>query len=681
MKRERRAGAAKAAALVLFVLLALGLESCDGGEAGGKTGSGTPAGAVIRVAVIADPPRGVGRGGGGRDRLLARELAEELGAGLEIVEAGGYREVERLLVEGRADVAARPFMVTEAREERIDFSTPLAHVDELIVTRKEAAGGIDSPEALRGREACLAGSSPHAATLAAVEGLKVRVVYGGNTEETLLDMVSTGECFSTVVRSDLWDELAPLYGELAAALRLAASRPLSLALRPGDEELRQSINRFIIARALTDDRKKTYTDDLPGLKRRRLLRMLTRNNALSYYIYRGEEFGFDYELVRKFAEENSMHLEVVVAPARDELLRWLNEGRGDIVAAALTITDERRERAAFTIPYNRTEEVLVVREDYELHSPAELAGKTVHVRRSSAYYSTLKELSRTVGLHIETVPEEMETEDILAAVEDGTFDITVCDSDILGIERTYGRRLRAALSLRPVEHGWAVRRDNPKLLAALNRFIKKNHRGLFYNMTRRRYMEDSKQIAEARGGMRTDKQGVISPYDDLFRKHAARLDLDWRLLAALAYQESKFNPRARSWAGAVGIMQLQPRTARELGVRDMRDPEQNIKAGAEYLRGLIDRFDPSLELQERIRFALASYNVGINHVRDARRLARRLGLSPDKWFDNVERAMRLLSRRKYYRTVRYGYCRGFETVKYVREIQKRYNTYTELVKG
>lgn len=375
--------------------------------------------------------------------------------------------------------------------------------------------------------------------------------------------------------------MAPFFDELTASFAVADARPIALAMRPESNLLKKKVNEFLISRALTGTRDVTFTDDLEGLKKRRALRMITRNNSMTYFIYRGEQMGFDYELMKRFAEGQGLRLEVVIPPTHDDLLPWLLEGRGDVVAAAMAVTPERSRRAAFTRPYNLIEEVLVVRENAKgLSRPEDLAGKKVHVRKSSSFYRTLLDLKKRVPrLRIATVAEDLETEEILAGVEKGRWDITVCDSNLLKIERSYGRKLRAAFSLREGTLAWAVHPANKKLLAALNQFIKKEYKGLHYNLLKQKYFENKKTISQTHGAFRSDVAGRISPYDVPVKKYAAQYDLDWRLITSQMYQESRFDPKRKSWVGARGLMQIMPRTARELDVDDILDPEQNIRGG------------------------------------------------------------------------------------------------------
>jgi membrane-bound lytic murein transglycosylase F len=620
------------------------------------------------------------------DRTIAEGLAKELGLELALVVAKDYPDMVDKLLNGEGDVIAADMTVTESRKKRVAFSTPYQYVDEVLIT----ASGDKMPEGvegLNGKEVCVRRSSSYFETLTGLKkripNLVIREMQEDLDTDEIIDKVERGECFSTVTDSIFWEAMSPGYEGLGAPLTLVKARPVAVAVRRESRMLKQKVNEFLISRALTGHRQALYTDDLEGLKKRRVLRMITRNNAMTYYIYRGSLVGFEYELMKRFADEHKLRLEIVIPPSHEDLIAWLNEGRGDVVAAAMTITEERAEGAAFTTPYNHVEEVVVVRADNnEIIGPEDLSGKTVHVRKSSSFYRTLRELKDIVkGLKIAAVPEDLETEEILRGVEEGRWEITVSDSNLLELAQSYGRPLKKAFGLKKTQIGWAVRKENKVFLSALNSYIDRAYRGHFYNTLKRKYFKDRKTILRANGvdEFRSDVSGNISPYDGLARKYAEVYGLDWRLITAQMFQESSFNPKRVSWAGAVGLMQLMPGTARKLGVVDMKEPEYAISAGTRYLARLIRMFDPELPLEERIRFALASYNVGYNHVADARRLAARMGLNPDEWFGNVERAMLLLHKQKYYEKARYGYCRGYEPVGYVREIQSRYDAYVEHV--
>jgi membrane-bound lytic murein transglycosylase F len=193
-----------------------------------------------------------------------------------------------------------------------------------------------------------------------------------------------------------------------------------------------------------------------------------------------------------------------------------------------------------------------------------------------------------------------------------------------------------------------------------------------------KYFERARHLSDGGAELRGD--GSISPYDDLVRRAAEAHGFDWRLVVAQMYQESRFDPDAESWAGARDLMQVLPRTAQELGIDDLHDPEKSVEAGLRYLEWVRERFPASLDPAERMWFTLAGYNAGHGHVRDARRLARRLGHDPDRWFGHVERAMLKLSEPEYANRARHGFVRGREPVQYVRAIRDRYQAYVDLLR-
>ena len=561
---------------------------------------------------------------------------------------------------------------------------PYLYVDEYLITAR-ADSLPETVADLAGMEISVRQSSSYYQTLIDVQkevpSLRIHTVSDTLSTEGLIKGIAQGKFKATLCDAHLWHAIANYYNNLVAPLVVAEERPLALMMRPNDTKLKVKVDEYLLAHQFTRHRQQTFTDDLPGLKERRRLRMITRNNAMTYFIYRGQQIGFEYELIKRFASQHNLGLEIVIPNSHAELLSYLNEGKGDVVASAMTITEERHEQAAFTLPYNEVSELVVVHaDDDSIASLQDLARRTIHVRASSSFYTTLMALRDSIkGLEIAIVPDNVETEDILAGVEEGIYDLTMCDSHLLDIERAYGRRLKAALSIKPTALGWAVRKDNSELLAALNEYIKEEKGGLFFNMMKKRYFKSTRAVARAKDSMRVGLSGQLSPYDELIKKYASQYGQDWRLITAQMYQESKFDPEAVSWVGAQGLMQVMPSTGEQLGFTNLQEPQEGIHAGVKYMRQLINRFDHKLPMEERIRFALASYNVGYGHLLDARRLAREMGWDPNRWFGNVEKAMRLLSQPDYYERARYGFCRGGQPVHYVKNIQNFYDAYVEIL--
>ena len=615
---------------------------------------------------------------------IARELAEALKLEPVLVDVGDFSEIMGKLLEGEGDVAVASLTITPERQKQAVFSVPYMFVDEYLVTK--TGGKIpQTVDDLAGMEISVRRSSSYYQTLVnlrrQVPSLRIRAVPETLNIEALLDGVASGEYEATLSDSHLWHALSSYYDSLTTSLVLAKGRPIAVMMRPEDTELKTKVDEFLLARHFTRERQNEFTDDLPGLIERGRLRMITRNNALTYFIHRGLQVGFEYELMKKFASEHGLRLEIVIPKSHAELLSYLNEGKGDVVAAAMTITPERQKAADFTRPYNDVDEVVVVREDDgSVNTIRDLVGRTVHVRASSSFYSTLMAIRDSLpGLEIVALPDDMETEEILAGVESGLYDLTLADSNLLDVERAYGMRLKAAFSIKSTTLGWAVRKSNSSLLASLNEYIRREKGGLYFNMMKKRYFENPRGIARAKDSTRVGISGQLSPYDDIAKKYAQRYSQDWRLITAQMYQESKFNPEAVSWVGARGLMQVMPKTGLQLGFENLEDPDEGVHAGTKYLHQLYQRFDHEIPIQSRIHFALASYNVGYGHLLDARRLAREKGWDANVWFGNVEQAMRLLSQPAYYERARYGYCRGGQPVHYVEKIQSLYDAYVEVL--
>lgn len=591
------------------------------------------------------------------------------------------------LLQGKGDLVAANLTATRERKKRVTFTVPVAVVREQLVTRSDDLT-IRKLEDLAGRRIAVRKSSSFWNTVAElrarVPGIEVVTVPETVDSEEMIHRVADGEYDVTVADSNLVEACLEYRGDIRAALDLTDDRPIAWAVRPGSPELLQSLDQYLVAAQLARRDGSQHVDDLAGIKKRKTLRLLTRNTSATYFLWRGKLMGFEYELVNQFAMQHGLRLEVIVPPIGQDLLPWLREGRGDLVAAALTPTDERKkDGVAFCEPYNFVSQVIVARAtDSAPATVEELAGRKVFARRSSAYWDTLEALL-DAGVEFELIPapEDVETEEIIARVADGDYDLTLADSHILDIELTWRDDIQAGLELtdEPVPLAWAVRESNPELIAAVNEFVTREYRGLFYNVIYDRYFEDQRKIHRHQAGRINGGEGNLSPYDELVKKYAEDYGFDWRLVVAQMYQESGFDPAARSFAGAVGLMQVLPSTGEEFGFDNLHEPENAIHAGVQYLDWVRDRFEPDLSVKDRMWFTLAAYNAGPGHVRDARRLARQQGLNPNRWFGNVESAMLLLSRPQYASQARYGYCRCREPVKYVREIRSRFNAYVETV--
>jgi len=624
------------------------------------------------------------------EREMAEQLAEELGVELELVQPPSFEQLLPWLEQGKGDIVVASLTVTDVRARRAAFTVPLQHVKEVLVGSTEAGVPKDKA-ALAGKTVLARRSSSYWETLdqlkAEVPTLTLVAAAETLDTQTLLEQVGSGEVALTVADANLARAVQSYTPDLELGVELSAARPIGWAVHKQAPKLLARVNAFLTRMALTKHKRTAFTGDLDGIRRRKVLRVLTRNNGITYWLHRGREVGFEYELAKAFADKLGVRLEMVVPPARRDLIPWLREGKGDLIAAMLTITPRRQEQVDFSAPYASASEVVVTRAGgVEVKTAADLAGQEVRVRASSSYARSLKEVSAKLDkpIKVASIEEWTETEEVLRRVAEGELEITVADSNIADVEARYDPRLVIGPEVREQRPlGWAVRKGSPKLKAALDEFFTKGDfkpRGLMYNILHKRYLGAGDRQDAAHAADRSDKAGVISPYDALIRKYSARYQLDWRLIASQMYQESRFDPEAKSWVGAQGLMQIMPATAKGLDVGDVRQPENGIHGGTKYMRQLIDLFDKTLSEQQRYRFALASYNAGKGHVDDARRLAARLKLDPNDWFENTEKAMLLLEKSKYAKRARYGFCRGREPVDYVSKIQTRYEAYSEFAK-
>ena len=636
---------------------------------------------------------------------LAQKFAEKLKLKIEWIEAENLTDTLESIKDDDADIALGGLPADGESTRELLFSRPIRFGREILVSsgpegffkrklspsKSEDQQGF-SPALIKGKTILVRPlTSSHHFLLKLLRPeykTTLKVLSEDESEFDMLERLSAGEADMAAIDEETFIRTAQSFqteekpAEFRVTMMIEDRSPVEWALPQGATKLKSAVDAFLQERALTAYKDENILGDFKDIKKRGVLRVLTRNSSTTYFIYRGAQLGFEYELVSKMAKDLGLRLEIVIPPDRESLFTYLEEGKGDLIAAGLTITDERKEKLLFSTPYNEVSELLVVpASNTEATTLASLSGEKIAVRRSSSYFSTLARLQELHGFDIEEAPENMETEEILYAVGKGEYDATVADSNIVDVELTYNSRLRSLQSIGdPVKIGWAMRKDQKHLKTEVDRWIRRNYKGLFYNMIMTKYFKNAKQMRIAASEERSDLDGALSPYDDLVRKYAKKYEFDWRLITAQMYQESQFNPNAKSWVGALGLMQVMPQTAKELKIPNVTRPEDGIHAGIKLLARYAAVFNsPDIKEKDRLRFALAAYNCGLGHVLDGRTLARERKMDPNKWFGNVEKVMPLLSKPTYARRARHGYCRCDEPVKYVSEIQTRYEGYSKLV--
>lgn len=436
--------------------------------------------------------------------------------------------------------------------------------------------------------------------------------------------------------------------------------------------------------------------DLPQIKKRGKLIALTDNNSTSYFIYKGKPMGYQYDLLKMFADYLGVDLQIITSNNMDDTFNKLQQETCDLLAINLTVTKARSKKVNFTEAYGTTRQVLVQRkpkgwrkmskkeiDKHLIRNQLDLAHKTVYVQVNTSYCTRLKHLSEEIGDSIHIVPVDKETEQLIYLVANGKIDYTVTDENVALLNQTFlpDIDVKTPISF-PQKLAWAVRKNSPELLKSINNWINSIKHTSMYAVVYNKYFRNVKASRRLKSDYLSVRGGKISVYDKYIKKYSSTIDWDWRLLASLIYQESRFDPKVKSWVGAYGLMQLMPQTAARYGVNQISSPQKNIEAGVKFIKWLDNYFaDTIVDKNQRIKFILAAYNVGLGHVLDARRLARENGKNPNVWDDNVDYYMLNKSNPKYYRdsVVRYGYCRGQETYNYVNEIIRRYKDYQNVL--
>ncbi|MFP4257477.1 MAG: membrane-bound lytic murein transglycosylase MltF [Desulfovermiculus sp.] len=401
--------------------------------------------------------------------------------------------------------------------------------------------------------------------------------------------------------------------------------------------------------------------------------LITQNNANAYYMYRGDKMGFEYDLAQAFAEHLGVSLHVVT-PGWSQMIPALKKRKGDFIAAGLTITENRQEHVAFSLPYMDVQQMVIVHKDQSaIQRTEDLSGLTIHVREHTSYEQRLQEL-RDQGLDVHIVlHRDVPTEDLIRQVAAKDIPATVADSNIAQLNRRYFPEIRMAFPISERQSlGWAVRKQDQALLQAINEFLASaqdygSFAQIYHNYYANAAIFDYVDLKKFHERIKTR----LPDFAGMIKKEAKAFGFDWRLIAAVVYQESHFDPQASSYTGVKGLMQVTLNTAREMDIANRLEPAQSIHAGVKYLSLLYDRFKDINDHTQRIRFALASYNIGYGHVRDAQRLAQNEGLDPNKW-SSMTKILPLLSQPRYYSQTRYGYARGTEPVRYVKRIFSYY---------
>lgn len=615
-----------------------------------------------------------------------QQFADENKLEIEIVALEKFEDLIPALLEGKGDIIAANLSITRQRQKQVSFTNTFAETTEYLVMAKNAKS-LPSGKALAGREIAIQDGTAYAVTARGLAKfhpeLEIRKVPGELSRDDFMDKVASGEYDMAILDNNHLKTMLSYRSDIKRSLQANAERQIAWAVHPKSKKLLKELNHFLRDHGLLEKagiKAKTQWD---RIQNKGTIRFVMRNNMPSCYIWRGEIMGFHNDIAKKFAKDHKLRYELVMAPDNASLLDYIVDDKADIALGFLTPTQERKDKGIeFSRPYHYSSEVVVTHtDDDRIQSIEDLKKRAITVRDSSAYWKTAKELKETIpALILIPADDTMDTEEIIDAVAEKKYDITIADSHLVEMEINLGVDVKTALEVtKPQGQSWAVKSGNDELLNKVNSYIRKNYKGLFYNVTYNKYFKNTGRIDKHHTDKTSHRTGsVLSPYDDFVKKYSERYGFDYRLMVAQMHQESKFNPKAKSYAGAKGLFQVMPKTAKELGFKNPAHPETGIHAGIKYMKWVQERMEYyDIKDDQLIWFTLASYNAGSGHVADAIRLARQKGWRDDVWFDNVEKAMLLLSYKKYASKARYGYVRGKEPVNYVRSIKQRYEIYKQ----
>jgi membrane-bound lytic murein transglycosylase F len=439
---------------------------------------------------------------------------------------------------------------------------------------------------------------------------------------------------------------------------------------------------------------KSVNIDLTEIKKRGKIIAITKFNSINYFIYQGQPMGFQFELLQRFAEYSGLQLELNVSNDMDDITSKLLSGKCDIVAIGLPVTNDQAQYMGFTEPLMQSRQVLVQRKPDNwkkmtpaelsaslLHTPLELGGKTIVVQKGTAYANRLRNISNEIGSDIDVVEVPEDQEQLLQFVASGEVDYTVCDERFAQVYQTFYPQLDIATIVSfPQNLSWGIRLNSPELQTALNTWLAHMKQTSMLAILYNKYYQNQWSKQMVNNDYFVINSGRISPFDDEFKKYSQELNWDWRLLASLVCQESNFQTTVKSYAGAYGLMQITPATAQRFGHDTILTTQQNIKVGIMLLKWLDMKMAQNItDPNERVKFVMASYNVGIGHIIDAQLLAQKYGKNMYKW-DDVKVFLLNKSKSQYYNDplVKFGYCSGVQTVNYVSEVLSRFNHYKNI---
>lgn len=612
---------------------------------------------------------------------LARRFADRLGVKPQWVYRPTQKELVDALAAGDGDVIIEPMVLGIERPKGIVPTLPLAETSAWVIAspflKSVRTFGALTDDAI----AVPFGSDLWRMMLDARQKhpeIALAVASSQPPTSSLVASVAAGQRPYAVV----FEDEIEAQSNARRAFPLKSDVPMGWLMRTDDRVLRAHADNFIQIHALTQDFDVRGDGDWEAIKARGTLRLVTLNRPDTYFTAAGEFYGFEYEMVRRFARKHDLALEVVIAPHEDQLIPILLQGRGDLAAGFITPTASlRAQGVSFSTPYHASEGQLVGRrnERRPLH-PVDLHRARIAVSQSSPYLDHLTSIRNAgVSFDIHLLPQGTEDSLIMEGVRSGQFQYGVADRFLVSVDTAIEGNLVGAMTIGDAEpHAWAVRLAHQNLLSRLNAFWNQTYQSSAHRRTHYKYFAQGGEAQPYKSEFTflRDK-GQISPYDDLVQRFARYYDFDWRLILALMYEESRFDPEAVSSAGARGLMQVKDVAAEEVGIADISDPQDAIHAGVKYLDWVRAHLESDLDVRDRIWFSLVGYNAGIARLLDARTLAAQMNLDTRRWQGQVELAFQELPQSGM-RDGKHVTLQPQTTISYIERIQARYQAYVRL---
>ena len=618
---------------------------------------------------------------------LAERLAKKLGLNARFLTVETPQEAIDSIINGEADIIADNVVATDERREILGLTEPIFTTYRVLITGKNGPN-ISDIKQLNDltltvlSDSLIAEDAQRIAEQDSSANIAVREIPADKLYTEFFGSLDGDSPIVSIVADSTVENWLRYRDDIKIGDRIGDDIAIGWAVRKDAKELKNRVNNFLTDTLVKPPPKRKT--DWKSIKESGVLRFATHNGP-GYMLWKGVLTGLDYDLASKFAEQNDLELQVVVVPEDRDLVEVIKSGEADFAGAASTITEERRKQGVeFSTPILKTSQrILSNDKSPPIDTVEDLNGRTLTLHAHSAFIETAQNLQQSgIDVELKVAPEGVSIYEIIEDVAKGKLEATLDDSDLVDLQvALHPGLITGAVVSKPLPQGWMVTRGNDSLLREINKFLQ----GFLENKKNRAMVDsyfkpDERLLKKVKAMIRPGQD--LSPFDQLAKKYALKHGLDWRLVVAQMWQESNFDPKAESHVGAQGLLQVMPRTAQEMGFNPpLFDPDNAVEAGTKYLKWVRERFEDELPANERLWFALAAYNAGIGHLRDARILAKQLDLDPDKWFDNVEVAMLKLSEPRYFEKARYGYARGAEPALYVRNIRDLYRAYTGQASG